>query len=193
VRGIIANPTYLVIALSWLAFLLYWSISGFKAGPRGKARNWAVSVLMIMAVCALFLLVRESGVSVGIDSERWHGSPALDIGADVLAVLGVSIMIWARRTLGSNWSGNVKFMPGQDLVQRGPYKRVRHPIYSGFFLMALGTAVAYGRLLGILILAVCSAGLWLKASREEILLARHFPGAYERYKARTKAFIPYVL
>jgi len=189
----IADPTYLVIALSWLAFLLYWSISGFKARPTGKARNRAVAVLMILAICALFLLLRESGASGGIDAKLWQGGLGIQIVADALALLGVGVMIWARRTLGLNWSGNVTIMPAQELVQRGPYAYVRHPIYSGFALMAIGTALAYGRLLGILLLAVCAAGLWLKASREEKLLAMHFPGDYERYKAKTKAFIPYIL
>ena len=191
--SLIANPTHMVIALSWLAFLLYWSISAFKARPAGKARHGAASLLMILAICALFWLLRETSFAGGIDAELWQGSLAIGIAADVLALLGVGVIIWARRTLGLNWSGNVAVARGQELVQDGPYKRVRHPIYSGFILMVAGTAAAYGRLMGILILGICAAGLWLKASREEVVLARHFPATYGRYRATTKAFIPHIL
>jgi protein-S-isoprenylcysteine O-methyltransferase Ste14 len=81
----------------------------------------------------------------------------------------------------------------RELVQVGPYVYVRHPIYSGFLIMVLGTALAYGRLVGIVILGISIAGLTLKALKEESLLTKQFGDRYVEYKSRTKAMIPYLL
>ena len=103
------------------------------------------------------------------------------------------MLVWARATLAGNWSADVVFKENHELVERGPYRYVRHPIYSGFILMAaggillLGTATALAVLLGLPVL------LWLKLSQEEALLTRHFPDEYPRYKARVKALIPFII
>lgn len=77
------------------------------------------------------------------------------------------------------------------MIERGPYRFVRHPIYTGVLLMVLGSVTLWGRMewLGISI-----AGLSVKARREERLLTKHFPEAYPRYRERVKAaIIPFVI
>ena len=79
-----------------------------------------------------------------------------------------------------------------ELIQRGPYRVVRHPIYSGLLLMMLRTIVLVGRVGGFLALAICFCGFWVKLRREEALLTKHLPG-YSEYMRRTKALVPFVL
>jgi len=70
---------------------------------------------------------------------------ALRITGDAIAWTGLGIAIWARIALGSNWSGLPTFREGHELIQRGPYRFVRHPIYTGVLLMMLGSAILLGR------------------------------------------------
>jgi len=102
-------------------------------------------------------------------------------------------LIWARRTIGSNWNANVDTKEWQALVQKGPYAKVRHPMYSGFLIMILGSALAYGRLLGVAISIAFIAGFCLKALQEESILTNRYGSEYQKYKAKTKAFIPYIV
>jgi protein-S-isoprenylcysteine O-methyltransferase Ste14 len=69
---------------------------------------------------------------------------------------------------------------------------VRHPIYSGLLLMALGTAISSARLRSFLLLGLALAVLVIKAHYEEKLMIRHFPDAYPQYRQRVKALIPWV-
>jgi protein-S-isoprenylcysteine O-methyltransferase Ste14 len=121
-------------------------------------------------------------------AEKWRHLP------DATTIIGLLIALWARRELGPNWSSSVVFKEQHELIERGPYRFVRHPIYSGVLLMLLGTMVVWGRLVGVVALLVIIAGLSVKASLEERLLARHFPEAYARYRRRVRAaVIPFVI
>jgi protein-S-isoprenylcysteine O-methyltransferase Ste14 len=78
-------------------------------------------------------------------------------------------------------------------VKTGPYRFVRHPIYSGLLLMCLGTVVGAGQLhswLGFLLLGI---GFWIKLKKEERLMLRHFPDEYQAYKSEVKALVPFVI
>jgi protein-S-isoprenylcysteine O-methyltransferase Ste14 len=192
-HGIPTKPTEIFIALAWIAFLLYWVISAVWARPAKKFRNVAFSLLMIAAVVGLFLLFSHGIVSDDFNVVLWPGTIIASAGADVLVLTGLLVFVWARRSLGSNWSSSAAMNHERELVQVGPYVYVRHPIYSGFLIMVLGTALAYGRLVGIVILGISIAGLTLKALKEESLLTKQFGDRYVEYKSRTKAMIPYLL
>jgi protein-S-isoprenylcysteine O-methyltransferase Ste14 len=78
------------------------------------------------------------------------------------------------------------------LVTSGPYRFVRHPIYSGLLLAVLGTALATN-VIGLVIVAVLGGYFYYSASVEERNLTATFPTAYPAYRARTKMLIPLVL
>src|SRR5262249_25044393 len=102
------------------------------------------------------------------------------------------IAVWARVVLAGNWSARVTLKENHELIRRGPYRVVRHPIYSGLLVMILGTALLAGRMSGFVALLVCFCGFWIKLRQEEALLTRCLPG-YSEYKARTKALVPFIL
>ena len=103
------------------------------------------------------------------------------------------LALWARRTIGGNWSSVVTLKQDHELIERGPYRFVRHPIYSGFLLMAVGTAILHARAGEFVFCGFLLLGLWFKLRAEEDLLTRHFPDSYPQYRRRVKALIPYVL
>ena len=80
-----------------------------------------------------------------------------------------------------------------ELVTRGPYRYVRHPIYSAILAMFLATALAIGQLGALVGFVLCFASFWIKLRQEEALMMRHFPNEYPAYRARVKALVPFVI
>jgi protein-S-isoprenylcysteine O-methyltransferase Ste14 len=95
-------------------------------------------------------------------------------------------------TLGRNWSGTVTFKENHELVVRGPYAYVRHPIYTGMMLMFLGTALAQGTFGALLSLPILFLSFWIKYRQEETLMIEHFGEQYRDYMKRVSAIIPFV-
>jgi protein-S-isoprenylcysteine O-methyltransferase Ste14 len=76
-------------------------------------------------------------------------------------------------------------------VDSGPYRLVRHPIYTGFIVIDLGLAILCGSALALVGFAVSTVGLWLKARVEEQFLSEELgAAAYSAYKARTRMLVP---
>ena len=117
---------------------------------------------------------------------------AMALGA-VICLSGLLMTLWARRTLAGNWSGDVTFKQGHELVRTGPYRFVRHPIYTGLLVMCLGTAVAIGLVRCWLALPMMTLAFWIKIQQEERLLLRHFPETYPAYQKKVKALVPFVI
>jgi len=110
-----------------------------------------------------------------------------------LAAFGAALAILSRRLLGRNWSATVQLKQEHELITAGPYRLVRHPIYTGLLLLFLGNAVMVGDWRGLLAVAIVLVSFWRKLRIEEIWLAEHFGEPYRLYQARTKALIPEVL
>jgi len=100
------------------------------------------------------------------------------------------VAIWARYSLGAYWSARVTLKEGHQLIRSGPYALVRHPIYTGMFLAALGTALVGGEWRGILALLLLITAHARKAFREESLLSREFGEEYTNYRRSTGFLFP---
>jgi protein-S-isoprenylcysteine O-methyltransferase Ste14 len=117
-------------------------------------------------------------------------TPAVSVAGFALTVAGCLFAIWARLTLGGNWSGRATVKAGHELIVSGPYAMARHPIYTGLFLASVGTALARGEwrcILGLLLIALAFA---VKIGQEERLMLQAFPHAYPQYRQKVKALIP---
>jgi protein-S-isoprenylcysteine O-methyltransferase Ste14 len=115
--------------------------------------------------------------------------PVLPALGAVLTVAGLGLAVWARRHLGREWSGLVTLKEGHRLIRTGPYRTVRHPIYSGLLLAVFGTALAIGQWRGVIAVVCNLIGLLRKVQVEETLMVRTFP-EYQEYRQRTAAPIP---
>ncbi len=185
-----------IVTACWAIFLVYWIVSArsVKQTAEGQGwRRWGWRIPMIVAA-AVFLLLDRIGAVARFAGDRLYPTTArVGIGAAALDVIGLAIAVWARRTLGGNWSSEVEIRTEHELIERGPYAYVRHPIYSGMLLMMLGAAVLLARPAAFIAFVIFVVGFWFKATQEERLLTRHFPAEYPRYRARVKALIPFVL
>ena len=80
-----------------------------------------------------------------------------------------------------------------ELIVRGPYQFVRHPIYTGLLTMLAATVIYQGHLGGIIGLVLVFVSLWIKLSEEEELMLKQFPDQYAAYRERVKRIIPFLL
>jgi peroxiredoxin len=85
------------------------------------------------------------------------------------------------------------FTEGHELVQRGPYRLVRHPIYTGLVAMFLATVLVLGYVGGIVGLVLVFVSFWIKLSEEEKIMLKQFSDQYVDYQQRVKRIIPFVL
>jgi len=179
--------TWEAVGLVWLVGLVF-----TKRAVRSQSNG---TRLFHLALAALgFSLLSQRGFRDG-----WLGMrfvPRLELLAITglgLTIAGCLFAIWARVTLGSNWSGRAEVKEGHALVTSGPYAIARHPIYTGFLLAAAGTALANGEWHGVLALVVILLALMVKMSQEERLMMQTFPTAYPAYRQRVKALVPGIL
>ena len=109
----------------------------------------------------------------------------------ILIGLGLAVRVWVRRVLGRLYSGKLQVKTGHTLVTSGPYRFVRHPGYDGFLLEALGLAVGFSSLLGVLaVLFLLAPGLIYRIKVEEKLLDEQFGEAYRSYTRQTRRLVP---
>jgi protein-S-isoprenylcysteine O-methyltransferase Ste14 len=177
-------------AVLWVPFIVYWMLAARETRQsRVRLRGTSSSFrgALYLAGGALIFL----SPSLGPLDDRFVPA-VVEVGAAgwVLTALGMVFSIWARVSLGRNWSGRVVLKHGQELVSAGPYALVRHPIYTGLLVALAGTALYDGRYRALLGLAFFAIGFWLKARSEENLLEREFGEEYRSYRARTPMLIP---
>lgn len=107
-----------------------------------------------------------------------------------LSVCGIAFSIWARFTLGNNWSGAASIKDDHTLTRNGPYRLTRHPIYTGFVVAFLGRAIACGMMRSLFAVALCTFGLWVKLQVEERLMLQRFGDEYIQYRRDVPALFP---
>ena len=180
----------LLILACWVLLILYWNISARSSKPTAERQSLAGRLARVPVWVGYILLVAAWVHPIGMVVIP-HTVVAEYLGVAICAV-GLLAAIWSRKTLGGDWSRDVELKQGHQLVERGPYRFVRHPIYTSHLLMGLGTAVASGMLVAFVGLLLFFIGFWIKLKQEESLLLIHFPDEYPAYKARVKALLPFV-
>ena len=118
-------------------------------------------------------------------------SPVLSAVGVMLCAGGMALLAWARHRLGRSWSPTVAKKEGQQLVTSGPYRYVRHPMYFGGLVAAIGSAIVCGGAFVFLSIILGTIFVW-RVRAEDRLMAQSFPKEYPGYKKRTKALIPFV-
>jgi protein-S-isoprenylcysteine O-methyltransferase Ste14 len=176
----------------WGLFTLVWVISAFSVKPTKEHQNWG-SRLITVSLMVIAILLLAGIISVcGLNTRILRDTFASQIIGDSIMLAGLVTAIWAHFSLGSNWSAAITFKEGHELIERGPYRFVRHPMYTGMLLMVLGTAIAVGRISALVAVTVFFFTVWQKLRQEEALLMKRFPEAYQRYMSRTKVLVPFL-
>ena len=105
---------------------------------------------------------------------------------------GVMFAIWARVTLGRNWSGIVTVKRDHELIRTGPYALVRHPIYTGITFAVFGTAIFIGEIKSLIVVVAMLSVFTYKMKIEEQFMTEQFGSEYASYRQTTKALVPFL-
>jgi len=177
----------IVILVGWVAFWIYWLLAstGAKSGTTRWGQFAGVRVALILVVLLLLRLRVLNG-----RHEVTHNPLLEGIGLAVW-VLGLALAIWARVYIGKNWGMPMSRKDDPELVTTGPYRTIRHPIYTGIIVGMAGTAIAVSTY-WLIALALVGGYFIYSAFVEERNMAKIFPAAYPDYKRSTKMLIPFV-
>ena len=186
-----AFPQIAVAAL-WLGWLLIWVV----AARHVKTTRWREPPMSRMVhraplALAIFLLSTKHGMPPVLTDRFLPPSPALGIVGLALVATGLGFAVWARWYLGTNWSSVVTLKDDHALVRTGPYKYVRHPIYSGLLLAVCGSAAVTGEWRGILALGLTIFAILYKSRVEEARMRETF-SEYDAYCRETATLIPFL-
>ena len=183
-----------IIPACWALFCIIWLL-GAVSTKRSVYRESGIQRLgyWILLIMAFLLLTRRDRLPYPLDVRIISATETVQWMAGILCIAGLAFCVWARATLGRNWSGTITFKEGHELIERGPYRFVRHPIYTGMLTMFVAAAIALGHLGGFVAVVLAFVSYWIKLGEEEKLMLKHFPDQYRSYQQRVKRIIPFVL
>ncbi|HEY7053200.1 MAG TPA: isoprenylcysteine carboxylmethyltransferase family protein [Mycobacterium sp.] len=180
------RATDIVIAVGWIAFWSYWLVASANAKPgRTQWTRFALVRVALFVVIVVLFRIRALHDLTLTHSALLHG-----VGLAAFFA-GLALAVWARIYIGRNWGMPMSQKIDPELVTSGPYRVVRHPIYSGVILAMIGTAIAISW--DWLVVAVLLGAYFVySAFVEERTMTERFPDTYPRYRKSSKMLIPYI-
>jgi protein-S-isoprenylcysteine O-methyltransferase Ste14 len=182
----------LVVVALWIAWLIYWVVSARDVKVTRQRESLAAGLLyrgpMILAAV---LMSMQGGLPRVLTRRFLPAGDPFHLAGPALVAAGLGFAVWARRHLGRNWSARVVVKEDHSLVRSGPYKHVRHPIYTGILVAFLGTALTIGEWHALLGMPLMVLSFVVKSRLEERRMRETFPD-YEAYQRETAALIPFV-
>jgi protein-S-isoprenylcysteine O-methyltransferase Ste14 len=185
-----ATPLLVLIAGIWVLWAAFWTVAALRTKPtlwRESVGSGASHVILLLA--AAVLLVKPEWLPSTLSEPFVPAGVVLPAVGAVMVAAGLGFAVWARAHLGRNWSGIVTVKEGHTLVRTGPYRAVRHPIYTGLLLAVIGTAAAIGEWRGAIAVICALIGFLRKIEVEERRMSENFP-EYAQYRQDTAALIP---
>jgi protein-S-isoprenylcysteine O-methyltransferase Ste14 len=184
------SPAMLVAVVILCLFSVYWSKEAKNSKPAESSESKASRTFHLIVLNAGVLLLIFSFNLPGFRKPILPASPILRAIGVVVELAGFALAIWARRTLGSNWSGEVRIATGHQLVRTGPYQWIRHPIYTAVLAMYVGILMVSGEVHAIVGLAMIVLAYLRKIRMEESILAAQFGEEFLAWRRDTWALAP---
>jgi protein-S-isoprenylcysteine O-methyltransferase Ste14 len=183
-----SHPALAVVALTTLVLAVVGMFSSGNISPgerEDRGNRWVLVAFAVIGVLAAWLpayLDRKDIWTIGGDTVRWIGV--------FLFIAGGVLRLWPVFVLGRRFSGLVAIQPGHTLVTTGVYAVIRHPSYLGLLINALGWALAFRSMAGVLLTALTIVPIIARIQAEEILLRSEFGADYDAYRSRTSRLVP---
>ena len=175
----------------WILFCAYWAIGALKTRRTVSQESLASRARFILLEIAGYVLLFSDIAAFGALGHRvFHRSYAIAVTGVALTWMGIAIALWARWHLGQYWSARITLKEDHKLIRTGPYAHLRHPIYSGIILAAAGGALAIDKWRCFAGVAFIVLGYWMKARKEETMLAAQFGEAFKEHCRHAGFLIP---
>jgi protein-S-isoprenylcysteine O-methyltransferase Ste14 len=175
----------------WLAWGTYWCVAaiGAKRVRYRESVNSRLSHLAPMLVGIGLMVWPHPGFD-WLTQRYLPETRTWFFAGLAFTAVGLGFSVYARGWLGRNWSTNPALKEDHELIRGGPYRWVRHPIYTGLLLAVLGSAMAQGEWRGLVGFVLITVSLLRKLAVEERLLTEQFGDAYRRFQAEVPALVP---
>jgi len=189
--GLSPQRAFVIASRTWLVWVIFWMAMAFLSKSTKRRETRAQRLEHAIPALLGFLLIFRAGSGGGWLTRLVmpDNETLMAIGV-ALTMLGLLFTVWARFALGSNWSGTVTIKAGHQLIRRGPYRFIRHPIYTGMLVALLATVITQRLVTGLLGFAIVFIALWRKAKREESFLSQEFGPAFDEHRRHTGMFLP---
>lgn len=186
---------YLLIASLWIVWTIYWWTSALRAKRNVRNTGWYWNIgirIIIIIIVLIFLHVPILyHFALHTHSKSFYTNPLTGVIGIIIALFGFALSIWARVCLGRNWGMPMATKEKPELITSGPYKFIRHPIYTGMIVAMIGTTIVTTILWLIPLIFVL--GYFIYSSKiEEKNMLKQFPKEYKEYMKQTKALIPFI-
>jgi len=179
---------------AWIVQAVYWTLTMVRTKPTARRQSAPSRLLHLILFVPAFWLLFERKSSLGVLDARFiPAHSGIAWAGFAVTVVGLVFALWARMTIGTNWSATVTLKHDHELIRSGPYRLVRHPIYTGLLFAAVGTAVTFGVLRGLLGALLMFVAFFQKSRVEEQFMVEQFDGEYLAYRGSVKAIIPFIL
>lgn len=184
----------LTLYIGWSSWAVLWIGAAWWTSRTERRPNRSEEVvhklLTFVGMAALLVVTRPQGA---IFAPLWRLDRGIEWAMVAVMGLGFATACWARLSLGSLWSVRVERKQDHQLIERGPYAFVRHPIYTGLIAAGLATAFVKATPLAVAGFILMGAGLTIKARLEERFLAAELgKGSYENYCRRVPMLVPFM-
>jgi protein-S-isoprenylcysteine O-methyltransferase Ste14 len=182
----------------WLAVGVLWLLGSIGNKAAVRRQTFASRIFELGTAVLGFTLMFNRNLPVALLRLRFLPasttvlSGTIEWTGVVMTIAGILFAAWARVTMGGNWSAAVTVKQDHVLLHRGPFAMVRHPIYAGFLLALLGTALVVGELRCLLGLIAIALAFLSKMGIEEGFMLQRFGSEYVQYQREVKALIPRV-
>ena len=182
-----------IVLFLWMPVFLLWAVSQGATKQTTHSRSAGLSHMAVWLVWISWFVLFSHGLGRRPLMDRFiTTTPATVYAGLAVTVVGLGFAVWARFSIGRNWSALIDMKAGHQLIRHGPYGIVRHPIYAGFMLATLGTAIAFGEWSGLVAVLLIVTGWGYKARLEEKALREHFGAQYDLYSEQVNALIPFI-
>lgn len=168
-------------------FGIYWDKAAKSAAADRSSESQASRAVHVFLANAALVLVIVPIHGIG---RFLPVSPLIMLAGLAVEFSGLFFAIWSRRHLGANWSGKITIKVEHQLIRSGPYRRLRHPIYTGILAMYAGLAIVTGGRLAAIGFAMVLFAYWRKIRLEEANLRKAFGADYDAYARETWALVP---
>jgi protein-S-isoprenylcysteine O-methyltransferase Ste14 len=177
----------------WIALIVVWVVGALRTKRTIQSQSSASQLLYtaILIAGVYLIFAKQSGIP-WLDHQLYPVTVPIALVGLLAVLMGVAFSVWARLMLGGNWSNRVTVKENHTLVRTGPYRIVRHPIYSGILLGMLGSALQRGGIRCFVGVLICGFSFWLKTRAEERFMVQSFGEQYLQYRHRVKALAPFI-
>lgn len=180
-----------ICSFLWMIFFVVWMVAALNT-KRAQERISPRRVLKygIFVILGYSLMFSSALKIPWLQRRLFERSEILDWIGIAITVAGIGFAFWARAYLGRNWSSAPMVKEDHQLIRSGPYRLVRHPIYTGILIAMLGTFLANGKVRGALAVIFVWLAWTIKSRIEEEFMVRTFGAQYEEYRRTTGALFP---